>query len=215
MWIVRLKIRHDCTIGNRCKTFHCISFSLSLNSWKEGKWYYTSQRHTIEGEKKQVDSFLNDLKNDKRIVSLEISKNTVFFVERRTKKEIPSSFYTPKMFFVKPIYVDKGGFEYWEMASPEKSILMTFVNDLKKIKGIDFTIERFQKTKLDSIYFPKIMPKLSLKQREVFYLAIDHGYYHYPRKIDLGGLARLMRVSTSTCQEHLRRAEQKIMPSIS
>lgn len=213
MWIVRLKIKHDCTIGNRCKKFNCLSFSLSLSNWREKSYYYTSQRHTIEGNKNDVDKFLKDLKRDKRIIDLEVSKNTVFFVEKRKKAEIPSSHYNPKMFWVKPIFVDREGFEYWEMASWKKEILMKFISDLKKEKGIKTIIEKFQNIKLDTIYFPKIMPRLSDKQREAYQLAVENRYYAFPHKVDLKDLAKIMKVTVSTFQEHLRRAEEKIMPS--
>jgi CheY-like chemotaxis protein len=36
-----------------------------------------------------------------------------------------------------------------------------------------------------------------------------------PRKVDLGDLAKLMKVSTSTYQEHLRKAESKLLPFFS
>lgn len=215
MWVVRLKIKHDCTIGNRCKKFNCISFSLSLSNWQDKNHYYTSQRHTIEGNKNNVNKFLKELKKDKRIINLETSKNTVFFIEKRKRAEIPSSHYNPKMFFVKPVYVDRNGFEYWEMASWNKKILMNFVNDLKKQKDVRLTIEKFKNVKLDTIYFPKIMPRLSDKQREAYQLAVENNYYNFPRKADLKDLAKLMKVSVSTFQEHLRKAEEKIMPTYS
>jgi predicted DNA binding protein len=211
MWITRLKIRHDCTIGTRCKKFQCISFSLSLSNWKSENYYYTSQRHTIVGER--VNAFLRDLKTDSRIINLEISKNTVFFIERRKGKEIPSSHYNPEFFFVKPVFVDRNGYEYWEIASHKKEVLMKFIEGLKKEKNVELHIERITNVKLDTIYFPKIMPKLSEKQAIAFELAVENKYYSYPRKIDLKDLARQMKISTSTYQEHLRRAEEKIMPT--
>lgn len=213
MWIVRLKIKHDCTIGKRCARFNCIAFSLSLSNWQDQQYYYTSQRHTIEGNKEGLNHFLTDLKTDPRVINLEISKNTLFFIEKRKKEKIPSSYYTPKMFFVKPIFVDRKGFEYWEMASWNKETLMSFVNGLKKEKEVELTIEKFQKVELDTVYFPKIMPKLSDKQREAYQLAIERGYYNFPRKIGLKELARGMKVTVSTYQEHLRKAEAKILPA--
>lgn len=213
MWVVRLRIKHDCTIGNRCKKYNCISFSLSLNNWKGKHDYFTSQRHTIEGSKDDVDSFIRDLKKDRRIMDLEISKNTVFLIEKRRKEDIPSSHYSPKMFFVRPVFVDRKGFEYWEMASWKKEVLMDFVSDLKKDKGVHVTVEMFKNVKLDTIYFPKIMPRMSDRQREAYQLAIENGYYTFPRKADLQDLAKLMKISVSTFQEHLRKAEEKIMPS--
>ncbi|MBI4980257.1 helix-turn-helix domain-containing protein [Candidatus Woesearchaeota archaeon] len=213
MWVVKLKIKHDCTIGNRCKKFNCLAFSLPLSGWQEKGKYYTSQRHTLEGEEKQVQAFIRDLKKDPRILKIESSKNTIFIVERRSGKVIPASHYHPRLFFVRPIFVDRQGFEYWEVASWEKPTLMNFVGGIKKEKEIKVQIERFQKVKLDTIYFPKIMPRLSARQHLAFQLALEEGYYAYPRKIELQQLAKLMKISTSTFQEHLRRAEQKNMPS--
>ncbi|TAL58378.1 MAG: hypothetical protein EPN86_00240 [Nanoarchaeota archaeon] len=215
MWIVKLRIKHDCTIGSRCKKFNCVSFSLSLNNWEDKDYFFTSQRHTIEGKNKDIGSFLRDLRKDKRIVNLEISKNTVFFIERRKRGDIPSSHYNPKMFFVKPVYVDRKGYEYWELASWKKETLMKFLKELQKEKNIEMQIEKFHNVKLDSIYIPKILPKLSEKQKEAFQLAIENGYYRFPRKSSLLSLSKIMGVSIATYQEHLRKAEGKIMPSYS
>lgn len=213
MWIIRLKIKHDCTIGNRCRKFNCTCFSLPLSHWKEKNYYFISQRHTIEGRKEAVNQFLKELYSDPRIINLEVSKNTLFFVEKRKALEIPAAHYNPRMFFVQPVFVDKKGFEYWELASWKKEILMQFMQKLQKVSGMKIILEKFQKAKLDTIYFPKILPKLSEKQREAFQLAVEEGYYRFPRKIEMQQLAELMKVSTSTYQEHLRRAEQKIMPT--
>ncbi len=212
MWILKLRIKHDCTIGNRCRKFRCTSYSLSLSNWHDAKFFYTSQRHTIEGKENDVKLFLNDLKKDKRIVNLEASKNTVFFIEKR-KKGIPSSYYTPEMFFVKPVFVERTGYELWELASWKKDVLIDFLNHLKTEKDTIVKLEKLQNVKLDTIYFPKIMPKLSPKQKEAYQLALENGYYRFPRKIDLGKLAKIMGISLSTYQEHLRRAEMKMMPS--
>jgi len=214
MWVVRLKIRHDCTIGSRCRKFNCTAYSISINSWAENNYEYTIQRHIIEGEEKNILKFLNDLKKDKRIKKLEISKNTVFFIEKRFNEKIPGSFYNPKMFYIKPIFVDKDGFEYWELGSLEKRILTDFVKGLTKQKEMELKIEKVEEVKLSNIYFPRLLPKLSEKQRRAFELAVENNYYKFPRKIGLKGLANAMNVSVSTFQEHLRKAEEKIMPSI-
>ena len=43
-------------------------------------------------------------------------------------------------------------------------------------------------------------------------LAIKHSYYDYPRKIELEKLADIMKISYSTYQAHLRKAEKKLLP---
>ena len=57
-----------------------------------------------------------------------------------------------------------------------------------------------------------ILPKLTEKQEKAVYLAIKSGYYEYPRKTDVKGLAFKEGLSFSTFQEHLRKAENKLIP---
>jgi len=213
MWISKLKIKHDCTIGNRCEKFKCISYSLPLGNWHDKNFEYTSERHTLEGNEKNIKEFLKDLKKDKRVINVEISKNTLFFIGKRKKEKIPSSHWNPKIFFIKPVFVDKSGYEYWEIASWKREVITDFIKGLEREKGLSLEIQKIQEVKLDDIHFPHVMPKLSPKQKRAFELAIEHGYYIFPRKIGLEKLAKTMKVSVSTFQEHLRKAEEKIIPS--
>ena len=215
MWLTRLKIKHDCTIGSRCEKFSCTAYSIPLGNWKDKNLEYAIERHIIVGSDKDVATFLLDLKTDKRIRNLEISKNAVFFVERRKRKEIPSFHWNPRIFFIKPVFVDNKGFEYWEIASWKKENLTKFIKNLEKNREMEVIIEKIHEIKLEDVYFPKLMPKLSERQKRAFELAVEHGYYNFPRKIGLRGLARVMKVSISTLQEHLRKAEENIIPSLS
>lgn len=213
MWIAKLKIRHDCTIGNRCKKFNVISYSLPLGNWHNKDYEYTSERHTLEGNEKDIKSFLKDLKKDKRLKNMEISKNTLFFIGVRKKERIPSAHWNPKIFFIKPVFVDRDGYEYWEIASWRKEVITNFISGLEKEKGLNLEIQKLHKVDLDDVHFPHIMPKLSPKQKRAFELAVENGYYNFPRKVGLKELAKIMGISLSTLQEHLRKAEEKVIPS--
>ncbi len=72
------------------------------------------------------------------------------------------------------------------------------------IKEKDFT----------DIFIPHIMPKITDKQKEAIELAIENGYYGFPRKTDLEKLSKIMKISRVTFQEHLRKAESKLVPQI-
>lgn len=213
MWVAKLKFKHDCTIGARCKKFKCISYSLPLGNWHDKDFEYTSQRHTLEGDEENIKNFFDELKKDKRIKNVEISKNTVFFIEKRKKEKIPTSHWNPKIFFVKPVFVDKKGYEYWEIASWKNDVISDFIKGLSREKGMNLEIEKIEEVKMDDVHFPHVMPKLSKKQKRAFELAVENGYYKFPRKINLGKLAKLMNVSVSTFQEHLRKAEERIIPT--
>ena len=68
-------------------------------------------------------------------------------------------------------------------------------------------------TKLSEFYFPNVMPNLSEEQKNALKTAYNNDYYTYPRKINIEQLAKISKKSTSTFQEHLRKAEIKIMPN--
>jgi predicted DNA binding protein len=213
MWVLKLKIKHDCVIGNRCEKFDCISYSMPLTQWEKGKFFFSAHRHTVEGKEENIKKFFSELKKDTNISEINLHKNSAIVVEKRKIKEVPTGHYNQKMFFTKPVFVDKKGCETWEVASFEKKVLIEFLGSLKKEKTIELSIEKIQRIKSNDISFPKIMPTLSSKQKEAYNLAIEKDYYSFPRKTNLKTLAKIMGVSISTFQEHLRKAEEKVMPS--
>jgi len=212
MWTARIKIKHECVIGSRCENFQVTSSGMPFNSYKDKGIFYTPQIQTIFGDEKSVQDFINDIKKDKRVQNLEIEDNTIFFTEAR-KEKIPSIFYTQKLIFVKPVTVDKEGYEYWEVASWKRSILNEFiVNTQKEFKN--FKILKIEQTKLSDIYFRHLMPKLSKHQKRAIELAFENGYYAWPKRTDLGKLSKQLKVSVPTFREHLKRAEEKLMPDL-
>ena len=213
MWVLKLKIKHDCTIGNRCEKFRVISYSIPLGNWKEKDYFFTSERHTLKGNPNTIKKFFNDIKKDKRVTKLEISVNTMFFISK-SKEKIPSFLYSQKIFFTKPVFVDEKGYEYWEVASYDRGVLSKFLNELEKQHYEHLEILQFKNIKLDNIYFPAIAPGLTERQKEVFELAVKEGYYDIPKRTDLIKLAKTMNICVATFQEHLKRAEAKIIPKL-
>ena len=213
MWLLKLKIKHNCTIGNRCKEFKVLCYSIPLGNWKEKGYLFTSERHTLEGAPENIKKFLKDIKKDRKVTGLEISGNTMFFIGKY-KEKTPSSFYTQKMFFTKPVFVDDKGYEYWEIASYNKNVLSNFLEELEKQNYENLKVLQFRNIKLNNIYFPAIAPDLTEKQKGVFELAIREGYYDIPKRTDLIKLAKIKKVSIATFQEHLKRVEAKIIPRL-
>ncbi|WP_411969074.1 helix-turn-helix domain-containing protein [Haloferax sp. YSSS75] len=58
------------------------------------------------------------------------------------------------------------------------------------------------------------MPSLTGRQREALRLAFEHGYYELPRETGTKAIAAEMGVTRRTAEEHLRRAERKVMASV-
>jgi predicted DNA binding protein len=217
MWITSLKIQHECIIGDRCKRFHVTTTGTPFSVFVKDDITYSPQMHTIDGDSKNIKSFINDLKKDKKVSNLEIEGNTIFLIEVQKKQKVTASIFAtlgPKIIFVKPVFVDTQGFEYWEVASWKKEILIEFINGIKREVTKKISVLKIEQTKLKDIYFSHLMPNLTSHQKKALTLALEEGYYHWPKKTDFGKLSKLMDVSVATYREHLKRAEQKLMPDL-
>ena len=217
MWTTRLKIKHDCVIGNRCKKFGVTTTGTPFSVYIKGNTTYSPQLHTIDGVSEKVKEFLKDLKKDKKVSKLEIEGNTIFFIEVEKKKKITSSVYArlgPKIIFIKPVFVDKQGFEYWEVASWDRTIITDFISGITKEVTKDVEVMKIEQTKLNDIYFSRLMPNLTELQKKAISLAFENGYYKWPKETDFQKLSKLMKVSVPTFREHLKKAEEKLMPEL-
>ena len=211
MWVAKIRLRHDCIIGNRCRKFNIMMQSLDLNEEKKNGKVLTSSIHQLIGDENNINRFISDLKKDERTEFVEFNGQTLFLVE--TVKKKPASEFSKKMFFVKPMVLDTNGYEHWEIASHKKEELMNFI---KKVKSLvdEFELLGLKNTPLQNVYFPKIMPKLTVLQKKALELAIKEGYYETPKKTNLRTLAKLSKVSLATYQKHLQKAESKIIPDV-
>jgi len=171
----------------------------------------------IIGSVQNVAKFVNDLEKDNNVKNLEVNGNLLFFLyHAKNIGKMPSNIHIKKVMFVKPVMVDEKGYETWEVASWDRAVLGEFIEQTKQDAfGLkEFKIEKIVRSKLQEMYFAKVMPELSKEQARALSLAIEEGYYGYPRKIELLQLAKRMKISLSTYREHLRRAERKVMPEL-
>jgi len=106
--------------------------------------------------------------------------------------------------------MDEKGNEIWEVGTWEKKDLTKFIEVIeKKYEG---EILNIAEKKITNISLISINPELSPKQKQAMEIAIEKGYYEYPRQIGLKELSKLVNCSYSTYQNHLRKAERKIIP---
>ena len=216
MWITKLQLKHkDCPIVNRCIKFGVIILSYPTN-WYErnGVKFATTTCYFQTSDETKKAGFIDDLKSDKRVTKLEASGDIFSYEINLGKRgEHVMLYYNKQIFFVKPTVNSTDGHEYWEVASWDQKSLKHFIKTLGS--RMDFCkVLKFEKSDLTDIYFPNVMPKLTKNQKKAIELAYSKGYYSYPRKITLEGLAKISKVGISTYQEHLRKAELKLLPAI-
>ena len=216
MWITKLKLKHqDCPIVNRCVKFNLIVFSYP-STWyeKKSKKFATTTCYFQSNDEKQKKKFIDDLKADRRISNLEVSGDVFTYeINLGTEGEHVMLYHNREIIFVKPVVNNFDGHEYWEVASWKREKLEKFIKELKGHMDI-CEILRMENSALTDVYFPNVMPKLSNGQKQALEIAYQNGYYSYPRKITLDELSKIAKIGISTFQEHLRKAELKLLPVI-
>ncbi len=205
MWVGKLQIRHDDWILDKTLKFNLTATGIPLNSYKKaGKQYHTGMVF-IKGLEKNKQDFIGSLRKDKRIKDLKANGNQIFVLIQGDDHISPLM---PKeLFFIKPVYFEKG-YEYWDIGCWEKKIIVEFYEKIKKIAEVKVI---FIKKCEPAIFIQHTVPKLTQKQKYAIEQALEHGYYEYPRKISVEKLADKLGQKRTTFQEHLRKAECKVM----
>lgn len=217
MWSLKIKVREKWNIYNkRTSKFKVKLYFYSQNNYEEKGRIYFVASGIIEGAEQAKRKFLLDLMKDKKIKYIEW--NNDFFVctylEQRTshRSKAVKIAYNPRLIFLKPVVIDEDGWEEWEIASTKREDLQVFIKYAKMLPNVESKLFYLRRQKINNLMIYAMLPKLTEKQRKALISAIENGYYGYPRKITLEKLAKFMKVSTSTYQFHLAKAEAKLMP---
>lgn len=210
MWLAKYKIKHSsCLLTPLCIKHNITDFVYLLNSWKTKKHVCYTELHILQGKEENKKKFLRDLKKKETVKKIEQTGSYIFTLnEEPPEKEYYTLPFDPQLIQPKPIIVKPDGFEYWELACWDKKPLMQILN----VPVFKVEIRMLKQTKITDIFLPSIYPKLAPKQKQAIELAVKEGYYNYPRRIDLEGLAKIAKVKRQTLQENLRRAEKKLIP---
>ena len=198
-----------------CVKYKVEFFAYPLTSFKKNKKINLIVAGIISGDENSKKKFITDLKKDKRVKKIERSKDFVLVhavhpLTRETITEI-TTFYNPQYILIKPVHVSSDGWEYWQVACLDRNELNKLIKAAEKhYNGKLFSIKE---EKLSSISTLSIFPSLTDKQKRALELAFKKGYYEYPKKITLLDLAKLSKCSYSTFQEHLKKAEKKVIES--
>jgi len=211
MWVAKFRIKHDCILGNRCEKFNITLQGTAHSVFEEKGKMVTSSMIYMSGDPKNLDSFVKDLSKDKQVIKVERKGSIFLLLEKANKKAV--KFYTPKIIFIKPVIIDTRGYETWEIGSWGRREVENFINNVEKTME-NFKLLKFKEIGIDNLYFPKLMPDLTGKQKEAIELAIKNRYYKSVRKTNLRKLAKLMNLSLSTYNQHLRAAEEKLIPNL-
>ncbi|MFH2020478.1 MAG: helix-turn-helix domain-containing protein [archaeon] len=205
MWQAKFKITHDDWILPKTLKYNVSATGIPVNSFqKDGKFYHTGMIF-LQGKLEDKKKFIGSLHKDIKIKHVNVKGNQVYVLIEG--EDTVTHAFDESLFFVQPVLM-KEGYEYWELGSWDRTTLIAFYNKVKKIADIEIL---YIKQGLPSVFIQHTIPKLTDKQRKSIELALEKGYYNYPRKISVEELAKISKVPRSTYQEHLRKAEAKLM----
>lgn len=214
MWIAKFKIRDEEDIYSPiCEKYSIDFFAKPYTQFEKNKKINLIVGGIISGSEENKQKFLSEIKKDERIKKIEISNEFILIhaqypLSREIRLEI-KIFYNPQYIIVKPVKAAKDGWEYWEVGCLDRDELNKLISvATKHYNGELFSIKE---EKLKSITSLELTPLLTRKQFETLKLAFEEGYYNYPRNLTLPELAKKVKKSYATFQEHLRKAENKLI----
>jgi predicted DNA binding protein len=211
MWILKLKLNaENFLMGKLAKKFNVDILGYPLSYYKDFKNLFLTSAGYLIGESANKKNLISYARRSKEFVNIEIKNDFIINVSKQPLET--ELVYNSKLIRPNPVYISKEGYHIWEIASWERDDLELIINITKR--KYQSKILKFKKEKISNISFTSILPELSVKQKQAIDLAISEGYYKYPKKTNLHKLAKLSKLSYSTYQEHLKKAESKLMPNI-
>lgn len=105
----------------------------------------------------------------------------------------------------------RDGSEYWTViVTADRSTIQSRLDEIRDEMNTEITVRGMQSPDTEPTG-TQAGDRLSERQREVFELAREMGYYNWPRDVSATEIADELGVSKATVLEHLRKAEAKLL----
>lgn len=162
---------------------------------------------------------LEQIREHENILSSTIMGDGFYAVSTSTPKDtsIQEKFRHHNCVYVPPTVYQYGSKKY-SVVGFERQDIHALLQDLKQTRDITVRL----KFPMETLSLPSEMPftaetvfkDLTSRQIEAIQIALENGYYNQPRKATVKELANHTTVARATYEEHLRKAENKIMINI-
>ena len=215
MWVAEFKVWHAGSSAIEVsKEFGVVMESQYLNVFVKNKKEFVTKVLVLRGRNSlaAMPALLSRMKRQ-GILSAKVHGNQIFFIAQ-SFSQFHTSVLNSNVFFVKPQLV-KEGFLWWTVASWEKKHLVDLFNKIRKLGRKKASIELLSLKKSEVHAFASsALSALTEKQRDAFEKACASGYYSYPRRVSLEGLAEKYSLPYATFKDRLRSAEAKLWPCL-
>jgi len=211
---VTFRISHDCPFGNISRKIQ----SLKMYAW------CNRQHDVMEFILENQDDYLaliDEISNLCGVIDRISDGNKVHVVTKNCScnpdNSVVGNIDATNMLHITPT-IYENGWEYYRTIAFRHKDLEDFLQRIKK-RGFKFEILRkvpFNGSISSSLTLTadSLFSNLTQKQIDALVSAYSNGYFLLPRKADVKEIAFRKQVSRTTFQEHLNKAENKIMSAL-
>jgi len=211
---VVLKVTHDCPFGNISRKFP----SIKMFVWCNGEHDVIE---AIVEKQEEYPAVMEEISKIGDIVDNSSDQQKVQLITRKCRCTLENSvgenIEAFNLLHLPPVVYEQG-WEYYRIIAFRHKDLKGLMQRLEE-KGFVFDIVRkapfngFIASSL-TLTADALFSDLTEKQIDALMAAYSHGYYRLPRKASVTTIAQKKRVPRTTFQEHLKKAENKLLVSL-
>ncbi len=176
----------------------------------------------VSASAEELDSFLEEARSAEHSKSIQVldsdrSIDGVSLAGKLTKdlvvdygNTIADPLLIPELVLDGPIRIADGKGHWTLILLEDRQYVASHLEKVREEADATIEIERIAKRGTSE---PGATNDLTRRQREVYELARDEGYYSWPREVDATELAAELDITKSTFLEHLHKAESKLLGS--
>lgn len=214
------KLQHDCAINDLSKEYPYLHMSSWCNSEVDVLEISADDEAAFERFQKGMYHFEKKL-HTKFVRKSESSRNIQMLIRHCNCNEIPAPvtpvFEKNNCLEIQPATYT-GGWEYYRVISFREKDLRNVFATLEKYCTIEVISRRaipsgaVKETMLVST--ATLFGGLTRKQVQALVFAVENGYYQVPKKVTTEEMASKLKLPRTTYEEHLRKAEGKVLRSM-
>lgn len=208
------RITHDCPFGNISRRFPSLRMFVWCN--REHEIY-----EVIVEKLEDYQAVLDEISKLGEVAEVSSDRNKIYIVTKpcncTLENSIGKNIDDFNLLHVLPVVYEQGWEYYRIIAFQHKD-----VNGLlQRFEERGFAFEILRKVPFNgfiasslTLTADALFSGLTEKQMDALLVAYTNGYYQFPRKADVQAISSKKRVPRTTFQEHLKKAENKIIKSI-
>ncbi len=221
MFELFLRIQHECRYNDLTRKFPDARISMWCNSGADILEIESNDLDAFEGIQKELASISKQYET--KILSKTITQGRIQLVTKTCSCEemvkTPTDEIFEKYDFMEvPPSVMTGGWEHYRLVGFENSDLKGLLKHLDSNGKAEVlykkTIPEGVTDDTFIVSLSSLFGQLTEKQLKALVTAIEGGYYEIPKRVTTEDLAKRQRQPRTTFEEHIRKAESKLVHAV-